>query len=80
MGIDILIEIGAKGESIFTEDEIELLQRAFDNNIFDVIEQYALQIDSSLITDKPRTVIFDLLVRAARLIIDTRKGKTFAKD
>lgn len=81
MGIDILFAIESKGQSIFVDNEIDLLRRAFDNNIFDVIGEYANQIDNSVIYNNNAYVfVFDLLVQAARLIIDTRQGKSYAAN
>lgn len=81
MGIDILFAIESKGQSIFVDNEIDLLRRAFDNNIFDVIDEYVNQIDNSVIyNNKARVFVFDLLVQAARLIIDTRQGKSYAAN
>ena len=77
MGIDILFAIEAKGE-IFVDNEIDLLRRAFDNNIFDVIDEYVNQIDNSVFDNNAYVFVFDLLVQAARLIIDTRRGKNYA--
>ena len=79
MGIDILFAIESSGQSIFVDDEIDLLRRAFGNNIFDVIDEYINQIDNSMINNNNACVfVFDLLVEAARLIIDTRQGKNYA--
>ena len=78
MGIDILFSIESSGQSIFVDDEIDLLRRAFGNNIFDVIDEYVNQIDNSVINNNASVFVFDLLVQAARLIIDTRQGKNYA--
>nr|DAH29557.1 MAG TPA: hypothetical protein [Caudoviricetes sp.] len=78
MGIDILFGVESNGKTIYTLDEIELLHRAFDDTIFDTIDNYVKEIDNSLlIHDKPRVIVFELLTEAARLIIDTWKGKNF---
>ena len=79
MGIDILFTIESKGQTIFVDNEIDLLRRAFGNNIFEVIDDYVNQIDNSVVNNNNAYVfVFDLLVQAARLIIDTRQGKNYA--
>ena len=80
MGIDILFSIESNGKTVYTLDEIELLHRAFDDTIFDTIDNYVKEIDKSLlIHDKPRVIVFELLTEAARLIIDVWKGKDLCK-